>query len=475
MIEMIPASESRILDINAEALGVDTVELMGNAGAALVEVLRRYTGKRFLFVCGSGNNGGDGFAAAGMIEDENVTVCLLKPASSINSEASRKFFSKLDCPIIGIKDINLNEYDVVVDCALGTGAYGKLRNPFSDFVDLLRPFDGVIVSADVPTGLGCDTQINPDVTVTFHDSKEGMTEENSGEIIIADICIPEKASRYLGPGDMLRYPVPVHDSHKGSNGKVMIIGGGPYFGAPAMSGLSALRIGADIVNLVVPENVASIVASYSPVFIMRDQLGRGDDVCEFLDRRHVVQLLKASNDFDAVLIGPGLGDDEAVAKAVMSFVSRCKIPMVIDADGIGAIGTGFKSDVPIIFTPHKGEFMKLGGNGECKESDVSSLASSMNSVILLKGETDIISNGERTRLNTTGTPAMTGAGTGDILAGIVAGLLSKGMSPFDSACLGAYICGRAGEYAFETRSYGMIATDLLDGISHTLCTGLRKS
>lgn len=473
---MIPASESRILDINAESLGVSTAELMCSAGVALADVLKRYSGKRFLFVCGPGNNGGDGFAAAGMLRDEDVTVCLLRPASSINSEASRNFFSELKSPIISIEDLEPDKYDVIVDCALGTGAYGKLRSPFSDFVDISKSFKGVIISADVPTGLGSDLQIIPDITVAFHDSKDGMTEDNSGEIIIADIGIPENASKYLGPGDMLRYPVPDGASHKGCNGKVMIIGGGPYFGAPAISGLSALRIGADIVNLAVPENIASIVASYSPVFTMRKLKDlRGDEVCGFLDSGHVDDLLKVSNDFDAILIGPGLGDNKNVAKAVASFVSRCKVPMVIDADGIGATGIDFISDVPIIFTPHKREFLKLGGNSECKESDVTSLASSMGSVILLKGETDIVSDGERTRLNSTGTPAMTGAGTGDVLAGIVVGLLSKGMEAFDAACLGAYICGKAGEHAFETRSYGLIATDLMDGISHTLCTGLRRS
>lgn len=472
---MIPLSESRILDINSESLGVDTFTLMNNAGAALVKVLKQHTGKRFLFVCGSGNNGGDGFAAAGKMVDENITICLLGLPSSIHSEASNKYYSELTCPIIQINDLNIDEFDVLVDCALGSGISGKLRGPYLTFVMLALSFEGFIVSADIPTGLGCTNQIIPDVTVTFHDVKEGMTAENSGKIIIADIGIPESAEKIVGPGDMLRYPIPRKDSHKGCNGRILIIGGGPYYGAPAMSGLAAMRVGADLVNIAVPDNISRVVASYSPTFIVSSLSGENDAVskCKILRPKHIPHLLKISKNYDAVLIGPGLGIDEDTVKAINDFVSNCKIPMVIDADAINAIGLGFISNVPTIFTPHRGEFINLGGCGAFEQSNVCALATSMKSIVLLKGETDVISNGERVRINTTGTSAMTTAGTGDVLAGIVTGLLSKGMEAFDAACLGAYICGKAGEHGFEKRSYGMIATDVIDNVPVVLNEGLR--
>ncbi|HKM13986.1 MAG TPA: NAD(P)H-hydrate dehydratase [Candidatus Methanomethylophilaceae archaeon] len=472
---MIPLSESRILDINAESLGIDTNTLMGNAGAALVKVLKQHTGKRFLFVCGSGNNGGDGFAAAGKMDDEDVTVCLLGLPSFIRSDASNKYYSELTCPIIQIADLDIDKFDVLVDCALGSGISGKLREPYLTFVMLALSFKGFIISADIPTGLGCTNQIIPDVTVTFHDVKTGMTTENSGKIIIADIGIPESAEKIVGPGDMLRYPLPHKDSHKGCNGRILIIGGGPYCGAPAMSGLAALRVGADLVNIAVPENISNVVASYSPEFIVTP-LSKEDDPtgrCDILLLEHVPHLLGISNNYDAVLIGPGLGVDKETAKAINDFIFNCKIPMVIDADAINSIGLGFKSDVPAIFTPHGGEFINLGGRDALEESNIRDLATSMNSIILLKGETDIISNGERMRLNTTGTPAMTTAGTGDVLAGVVTGLLSKGMDAFDAACLGAYICGKAGEHGFEKKSYGLIATDVINSIPFVLNKGLR--
>jgi NAD(P)H-hydrate epimerase len=152
---MMSPKESRIIDINSEAAGVETLTLMGNAGSKLAEVLKyRFGGKRFLFVCGSGNNGGDGFAAASLMTEEDVTVCLMGPVSSIHSEASAHYFSKLECPVIDFDDLSFEGYDVLVDCALGTGASGNIRGTYADFISLARSFNGTIVSADVPLGLG---------------------------------------------------------------------------------------------------------------------------------------------------------------------------------------------------------------------------------------------------------------------------------------------------------------------------------
>lgn len=468
MIRMMSPKESRIIDINSEAAGVDTMTLMGNAGSKLAEVLMgRFPGKRFLFVCGAGNNGGDGFAAASLMTGEDVTVCTMGPASSIRSDESAYYFSKLVCPVIGFDALSFEGYDVLVDCVLGTGASGNVRGPYADFIVLAHSFDGTIVSVDVPSGLGCCDSIIPDITVTFHDIKTGMTPENSGEIIVADIGIPPVAVNNVGPGDMLRYPIPAPDSHKGLNGRILLIGGGPYCGAPAMAGLASLRVGADIVKIAVPENAAGTVSSFSPVFMI-DQLSGKYLTCD-----HTSHLLSASKNYDAVLIGPGLGSCEETMEAVRSFVSGCPVPLIIDADAIGAVGPGYVAKVPTVITPHKKEFIRLGGAGTFEDRDVSALASSTGSVIVLKGRTDIISDGERTKNNTTGTAAMTGAGTGDVLAGIIAGLVSKGMTSFDAACLGAYICGKAGEYGFSEKSYGLIATDIIDFIPTVIKNGLK--
>ena len=180
----------------------------------------------------------------------------------------------------------------------------------------------------------------------------------------------------------------------------------------------------------------------------------------------VDMLLNESESYDAVLIGPGLGVSEDTMEAVRLFASRCTRPMVIDADGLTAIA-GMRFDVPTVLTPHRGEFDRLGGGNP------EDMARIMGAIVLLKGSSDVVTDGTRTRINRTGTPAMTGAGTGDVLAGCVASLLSKSMPAFDAACLGAYICGKAGEKAFESRSYGLIATDIIDTIPDVLREGIR--
>lgn len=453
--------DSRVMDANAEALGVSVTSLMGNAGKAVASFLdERYPEGRILFVCGPGNNGGDGFAAASMMDPKRVSVALLKKPSSIHTDSAWHFYNNLRCPIIDYPKADLDAYDVVVDCALGTGMKGNVRDPYRSFITATAGIAADIVSVDVPSGLGSDVSVLPKATVTFHDVKEGMDTDNSGEIVIRDIGIPSEAVDSTGPGDMLRYPLPAGDSHKGDNGRLMVIAGGPYFGAPIMASLSALRTGADIVRLFVPESIIGIVAVSSPVLMATPIPG------DRLTTESVEMLLRESESYDAVLVGPGLGIADDTKQAVREFVSRCPRPMVIDADGITAV-VGMEFSGNVVLTPHRGEFRRLGG-GCCSRE----LAEQLNAVVLLKGAADEISDGRRTRLNRTGTSAMTGAGTGDVLAGCVAALLSKGTTLFDSACLGAYICGLAGEKAFEDKSYGLIATDVIDKIPHVLRDGL---
>jgi NAD(P)H-hydrate epimerase len=419
-------------------------------------------------VCGNGNNGGDGIAAARLMDENKVTVFLLKPRGSIRSNFVKEMLSRLKCQVKDFSDFEESEYDVIVDCALGTGMSGDVKPPYDQFIRIATLFDGSIVSVDVPSGLGTGLAVIPDITVTFHDIKEGMDGMNSGDIIVKDIGIPAEAYENIGPGDMLRYPIPQKDSHKGSNGKLLIIGGGPYYGAPAMSALAAMRVGADIVRLAVPANCSPAIAGFSPVFVITELSG------ESLKPRHLDQLLKLSEHNDAVLIGPGVGTSDSTAETVKIFVRSCNVPVVVDADGLTALGKNFISMGKTILTPHLREFETLGGDPADAADSVKKLAKKTNSVILLKGKVDHISERDKIRHNIAGTAGMTSAGTGDVLAGIVAGLLSKGMSCFDAAALGAFISGRAGELAFEERSYGMLATDVIDAIPKVLKEYLRR-
>lgn len=460
---MITPVDSRVLDANTEALGIPVATLMDNAGTAIADFLKHnYPAHKILFVCGPGNNGGDGFAAALKLDPSQTKVALLRKVSEIHTDIARERYSLLECDISPYTPDCLLKCDVIVDCALGTGLIGSIREPYRSFIDEANTSGKTIISADIPSGFGTDLQIKPEHTITFHDVKTGMNESNSGKIHICDIGIPKEASTIVGPGDMLRYPIPKPDSHKGQNGKLMVIGGGPYFGAPIMSSLSALRIGTDLVRIFTPESSALPISISSPVLMVTSL--KGDHLCQ----SDVDYLLKESDNFDSVLIGPGLGTNDETKTAIRDFVSKCNRPLVIDADGITAI-----SDMQLpkgtIVTPHAREYSRLNPN----DIDQIELSKSLNAIVLRKGKNDVISDGHRSRINNTGTPAMTGAGTGDVLSGAVASLLSKGMTPFDASCLGAYIVGKAGEYAFSERSYGMIATDVIDCIPRVLLDGLR--
>jgi ADP-dependent NAD(P)H-hydrate dehydratase / NAD(P)H-hydrate epimerase len=464
---MLTALESRVLDANSEALGIDVIELMGNAGAQLAHVvsdLRREG--RILIVCGTGNNGGDGFAAAACLTDRDVTIALLKPATSIRTAASRYWLSKVKCPIIQFADCRIEDYPTVIDCALGTGSSGTVKQPYSDFIDRMHGFRGFILSADIPTGIGTEKAIRPDMTVTFHDLKEGMSPDNCGIIVVTDIGIPERACDLIGPGDMLRYPIPEIDSHKGDNGKVLVVGGGPYTGAPALSAMAAMRVGADLAKIATPESSHDIIASMCPAFTMLKLAG------DVLSGDSIAAVKDAAAD-GTMLIGPGLGTDPRTLESVRSIVSERRGGMVIDADAITAVA-GMKFNGDVVLTPHRKEAERLLGHPLTDPSaDAAAIASAMGAIVLLKGHVDVITDGSRTRFNDTGTPGMTCGGTGDVLAGAVAGLMSKGMRAFDAACLGAYICGKAGEAAFKTRSYGLMATDVIEMIPSVLAEGLR--
>jgi len=448
---MISPLDSRVLDINSESLGIEVDELMANAGEALADVITDLcSGKKILFVCGTGNNGGDGYVAARLLEAD---VAFFKEPKTV---AAMNAFRKIENRPMPFDEKMLKDYDVIVDCVLGTGVSGEVRPPYSDYIKAVNKSGKRIVSCDVPSGFGTSLAVKADVTVTFHDIKEGMTEKNCGNIIIADIGIPKEAYDCVGRGDMLRYPIPKKDSHKGQNGRLLIIGGGPYTGAPAMAAMAALRIGADLAHIATPESSFEAIASASPSFIVHRLPG------DHLSSDSVDALLELSEDADAVLIGPGLGLEKSTKKAVSDFVKKCNRPMVVDADGITAL-SGKVPKKNIVFTPHKQEFKKLAW-----DRDIKTAAKELGCVIVLKGPSDTISDGKRVRTNNTGTAGMTVGGTGDVLSGAIAGLLAKGMSPFDAGCLGAYICGRAGEKSFGEFSYGMLATDVIDNIARVL-------
>lgn len=464
-----PPEEVKVLDINSSYLGVKTVTLMENAGAAVAKYVLSIlkSGGRVAVVCGKGNNGGDGFVAARYVAaSAQVDVFLLEPENEITSDISRANLERARECLKPIGQFDPRGYDVIVDAMLGIGLQGRPRDPYAKYIRLISQTRRTIVSVDVPSGWPSDLCVLPSATVTFHAPKVGMTPKNSGKIVVEDIGIPQEAELYCGPGEFSLLPRRRKEAHKGDAGRVLVIGGGPYTGAPAFTGMAAMRSGVDLTFVSTPEPSALPVSIYSPNIIVRPLAG------DVLAEEHVDSLVEFSKGVDVVAIGPGLGSASETLNAVRQLVRRIDRPLVIDADAIGACGT--KRDVlrgkSGVITPHGGEFKKLTGKTlpaedlDRRTDEVLRAASTLGMTILLKGPVDIVSDGVHVKLNRVHNDAMTVGGTGDVLTGAVAGFMAQRASPFAAARLGAFTVGLAGNLAFEEKSYGLLATDVIEKI-----------
>jgi NAD(P)H-hydrate epimerase len=254
------------------------------------------------------------------------------------------------------------------------------------------------------------------------------------------------------------------DSHKGSNGIVLVVGGSKTFtGAPIFAGLGAMRAGADLAIITAPKRAADTAAAYSPDLITVSLEG------DFLTPEHVKRIEDYFDKADVMVIGPGLGQDKNTEKAVLELIRLFNKLIIIDADALKTISKNLDvlKDKKIVLTPHRGEFEKLSGRVSSEEA-VKSFAAEQKCTVLLKGPTDIISNGRETKLNKTGNSGMTVGGTGDVLAGVTAGLTAQGVEPPNAAFAAAKIVGMAGDLAYISKGYGLLASDVLERIPEVL-------
>jgi hydroxyethylthiazole kinase-like uncharacterized protein yjeF len=467
--QAIPPEEVRVLDTNSSYLGVRTIVLMENAGAAVAKyVLSNFNHEsRVAVICGKGNNGGDGFVAARYISNAMPTdVFLAEPENEVTSGVARVNMDKMRDRIRPLSAFEPKQYDVLVDALLGVGLQGRPREPYSGLIKRINDSRGTVISIDVPSGWPSDLQVKPDVTVTLHAPKIGMDQKNSGRIVVEGIGIPEDAETYCGPGDFVLLPRRRKDAHKGDAGRVLVIGGGPYTGAPAFAGMAAMRSGADLAFVATPEPAALPVSIYSPNLIVKPLKG------EILSEEHVDDLLEFSGECDVIAIGPGLGSAGETLGAVQEIIKGCKKPLVIDADAIAACGANLKilRGKSGVITPHAGEFKKLTGKTlptedlDKRAAMVKEAASRLKMTILLKGPVDVISDGRFVKLNRVHNDAMTVGGTGDVLMGLVSGMMAQKATPFASARIAAFTNGLAGNLAFEEKSYGLLSTDVIEKI-----------
>ena len=261
-------------------------------------------------------------------------------------------------------------------------------------------------------------------------------------------------------------------------GLLLVIGGSEFYsGSPALTALSALKSGVDMVRIVAPKRAADIIASFSPNMAAYPLDG------DWLVKKHLATLISmtesvkaASRGKAAVVIGGGMGRTKETQETILEYLSKISLPVVVDADAIHAVKDNLKSlaGKPILFTPHGYEFFILTGKEVIGKSDeekvklVKEAAERLQTTVLLKGKVDVISNGKEIALSRSGSPFMTKGGCGDTLAGICGALLARGVDLFTAAKAAAYINGKAGELAAKRKGEGMLATDLIEAIPEVL-------
>ena len=459
---MITSEEMFALDTNCRYYGLTTLQLMENAGKAIAEEIRKRIREGNVAVfAGTGNNAGDAFVAARHLKEFDVKIYLMR--EDFRTEETKTNFEILKKA--GYEAKTFHEWideeiecDVVLDGLLGTGVKGKLRKDYREAIEKMNEIKAFKVAIDVPSGLNPDTgefdvALKANLTVTFHKPKPGLykAKEICGEIVVADIGIPEYFEKLTGPGDVKISYKRDPNAHKGQHGRVLVVGGSPYIGAPVLTALAAYAAGADIVTLLVPESIYEIAASFSPEIITRKL--RGEEITE----NNIPEILEFAEKHDVVVFGMGTVDKGEIATEISKKVKK----IVLDAGGLTS-----KVFCEAILTPHAGEFKRVFGK-EATVENVKEAAKSSRAVLLLKGRRDVITDGEKIKFNLTGNEGMTVGGTGDVLAGVCGAFFAKN-SAFKAACSSAFTVGLAGDFAMREKSFNFTAKDVIEMIPRAI-------
>jgi len=473
------AAEARRLDRNAAELGVPTERLMANAGKALAQELARHApkGAPVLLLCGKGNNGGDGFAAAAELQamGRDPWVVLAELPSRVASPAARVHLARVEPGRIAVwrgkPSLAWSKAKAVADCLLGSGLSGAPRGPYAALVryaNARRKAGATVVSCDVPSGFGTALAVHPHVTLALHKAQAGLTRAAAGTVKVAPIGMPARAAD-IGFGDLTAgYPPVAWDSHKGENGVVLVVAGSvPLAGASHYVAMGAYRTGTDLVHVVTAADAAAAVRAWGAAPLVH--AGRRAGHLSLDDLPAIERLMDRCT---SLVLGPGLGHHRAtlaLSRAVLSAAAERGLPTVVDADGLDALDGGLlrRHGRRMVLTPHAREFQDLAGKAASK-ANVVAYARAHGVTVLRKSSVDVVSDGARTRECRRGHPTLTVGGTGDVLAGISGALLAKGAAPFGAACAASYLLKAAGEVAASLRSYGAVADDVAEAIPSIL-------
>lgn len=490
--KVLTAAQMRALDSYAiKTIGIPGIVLMENAGRGVVDAIEEHTVEdeqlHVAIFCGKGNNGGDGFVVARHLEQRGHEVVIyllcrlsdLKGDAKTNAEIAVKMDLEIrevpDGKIIAALDFDPRDFDLVVDAIFGTGLESAVRGHYLRAIDAINYSGLPVVAVDIPSGLSTDTGVIPgpaikaDLTVTFAYPKIAHVlppaETLVGGVVVADISIPtsgedEDLNTFLLTEELAAPLVQPRllDSHKGTFGHLLVVAGSlGKGGAAAMVGESALLSGTGLVTVGVPVSLTGILetTSLETMTLPLPQAEGGVLAEEALEH-----ILEALADKTALAFGPGIGVMPGTVKLVRGMVENVRVPMVIDADGVNAFaGEAEKlrsENADIVITPHPGEMARLLGIevSEVQADRVGTarkLAVGNGIHVVLKGHRTVVAEPEGgAYINMSGNPGMATAGTGDVLTGMIAGLLAqRDITTLEAALIGVYVHGMAGDLAAE--------------------------
>jgi hydroxyethylthiazole kinase-like uncharacterized protein yjeF len=502
-MKIVTAEEMLAIDrVTSERFGVPSLTLMENAGAAVADhVLSHYAAARRIVVfCGKGNNGGDGFVAARLLheKEKTVQVILLADPADLRGDAAI-MFGKLQVPAIAVHSSDELKTDRVrlslvadlyLDAILGTGVKPPVSRLYAEAIAIMNASQIPVISVDIPSGADADAMRPQSGTIARSDAVVTFTAPRlahvfgsltRGSTYVADIDSPQEAIvsslqlNVIIARDIatLLAPRPV-DSNKGKYGHVLVIGGSEgKAGAAAMAGMSVLRSGAGLSTVATPKSVLATVAGFHPE-LMTEPLA--ETAAGAISEGALTRLYELAKGKTVLAIGPGLSRDAEAAAMARTLVATCRIPMVVDADGLNAFEGHVEElngkDRSVVITPHPGEMARLAG---CTTAEVQAdrlgvarkFAREHDLIVVLKGHRTLVvrPDGEAW-VSTTGNPGMSTGGTGDILTGMVAGMMAQHPGDVFLAVLAAvHLHGLAGDVMRESvGEHSLVATDLLRGL-----------
>ena len=506
-MKLTTSAQMRELDrIAIEERHIPSVELMeraaeGVAAAVLTLLPDQAAHCRIAALCGAGNNGGDGIAAARLLFFRGMQVrCFLVGRYERLTPDSLEMTRRLSDCGVELESFDpenaeqlryIRQCDAVIDAVFGVGLSREVAegSVFAAAIDAMNQSRGKIAAADIASGVEADTgrilgrAVRADSTVTFTFPKIGQAVGDgavcSGEVTVREIGIPADLKEKLAGSvqtvekPFVQWALPRRriDGHKGTFGKLLVVGGAVgYTGAPYLAAAAAVRTGCGLVSLGVPELIWPVEAAKCVSAMPFPLPEKGG----MLSEKALPQILEKLSGCDVLALGPGLGRSERTARLVWELLKTEK-PVVLDADGINALAAHKdvlrESACPIVLTPHAGEFLRLGGDPLHRDpvSEAMRVSAETGCVVLLKGCRTVLTDGLNVYRNATGNPGLATGGSGDVLAGMIVSLLGQHVMPLEAAAAAAWLHGAAADLAAQTTGeYSLLPEDVLDSLPRLL-------